>query len=249
MKLTGVTVHKYKSYDQQQSFPVHDDITIIVGKNESGKTAILEAIAKTNYFSDDGDFKFNPTHDYPRKEKKKYDKSGEIGNVISCTYLLEQEEISEIEKYLEHGVISEWEFTVTTKYDNSKIITFPNINTIKFLEIVGNKYNLNAKNLDILKSLISKEEIIDAINEHKSEEYDSEKEKLSKALLKMRGFEGRTVGIGRASVAAPLRIAGFDATIWSTLDDMAHQPNEYAILKNIIDDALVMACLMNDLQD
>ena len=183
MKPTGVTVHKYKSYDQQQSFPVHDDITIIVGKNESGKTAILEAIAKTNYFSDDGDFKFNPTHDYPRKEKKKYDKSGEIGNVISCTYLLEQEEISEIEKYLEHGVISEWEFTVTTKYDNSKIITFPNINTIKFLEIVGNKYNLNAKNLDILKSLISKEEIIDAINEHKSEEYDSEKEKLSKALI------------------------------------------------------------------
>ncbi len=74
-------------------------------------------------------------------------------------------------------------------------------------------------------------------------------EKLSKALLKMRGFEGRTVGIGGASVAAPLRIAGFDATIWSTLDDMAHQPNEYAILKNIIDDALVMACLMNDLQD
>lgn len=183
MKLTGVTVHKYKSYDQQQSFPVDDDITIIVGKNESGKTAILEAIAKTNYFSDDGDFKFNPTHDYPRKEKKKYDKSGEIGNAISCTYLLEQEEISEIEKYLGCGIVSKWEFTVTTKYDNSRTVTHPEVDTNKFLEFIGNKYNLSSKNLDILKTLTSKEEILDAIDGHKSEEDEPEKEKLSKALI------------------------------------------------------------------
>ena len=183
MKLTNVTVYKYKSYDQQQSFPVDDDITIIVGKNESGKTAILEAIAKTNYFSDDGDFKFNPTHDYPRKEKKKYDKSGEIGKAISCTYLLEQEEISEIEKYLGCGVVSKWEFTVTTKYDNRRTVTHPEVDTNKFLEFIGNKYNLNSKNLDILKTLTSKEEILDAIDGHRSEEDASEKEKFSKTLI------------------------------------------------------------------
>lgn len=183
MKLTGVTVHKYKSYDQQQSFPIDDDITIIVGKNESGKTAILEAIAKTNYFSDDSDFKFDPTHDYPRKEKKKYDKSGEIGKTISCTYLLEQEEICEIEKYLGCGVISKWEFTITTKYDNSITVTHPEVDTNKFLEFIGNKYNLSSENLNILKILTSKEEILDAIDGHKSEEDNSEKEKLSKALI------------------------------------------------------------------
>ena len=183
MKLTGVTVHKYKSYDQQQSFPIDADITIIVGKNESGKTAILEAIAKTNYFSDDSDFKFNPTHDYPRKEKKKYDKSGEIGKAISCTYLLEQEEISEIEKYLGCGVISKWEFTLTTKYDNSRMVTHPEFDTNKFLEFIGNKYNLSSENLNILKKLTSKEEILDAIDGHKLEEDDSEKEKLSNALI------------------------------------------------------------------
>ncbi|KOE70069.1 hypothetical protein D18P1_0304175 [Aggregatibacter actinomycetemcomitans serotype f str. D18P1] len=183
MKLTSVTVYKYKSYDQQQSFPIDDDITIIVGKNESGKTAILEAIAKTNYFSDDSDFKFNPTHDYPRKEKKKYDKSGEIGKAISCTYLLEQEEISEIEKYLGCSVISKWEFTVTTKYDNSRTVTHPEVDTNKFLEFIGNKYNLSSENLNILKTLTSEEKILDAIDGHKSEEDDPEKEKLSKALI------------------------------------------------------------------
>ena len=88
MKLTNVTIHKYKSYDQSQSFPIDNDITIIVGKNESGKTAILEAIAKTNYFSDDGEFKFNPTHDYPRKEKRNTTNLGKLEMLfLALTYL------------------------------------------------------------------------------------------------------------------------------------------------------------------
>jgi len=67
---------------------------------------------------------------------------------------------------------------------------------------------------------------------------------LGKALKKIRGLDASIIGIGGGTVAAPLRSAGFDAAIWSTLDDMAHQPNEYAIVKNITDDALIMATLM-----
>ena len=182
MKLTNVTIHKYKSYDQSQSFPIDNDITIIVGKNESGKTAILEAIAKTNYFSDDDDFKFNPIHDYPRKEKKKYDKSGEVGEAISCTYQLNQEEISKIEKDLGCGVVSKWEFSITTKYNNNKNITYPDIDISKFLEFIGNIYQLNSENLEILKTFTSKEKIINAINEYKNTEETSEEYKLFKAL-------------------------------------------------------------------
>ncbi|MFK5216670.1 ATP-dependent nuclease [Glaesserella parasuis] len=182
MKLTNVTVHKYKSYDQQQSFPIDDDITIIVGKNESGKTAILEAIAKTNYFSNDEDFKFDPTHDYPRKEKKKYDKAGKIGEAISCIYQLEQEEIDRIEKIVGTNVVSKWEFTVTTKYDNSKTITNPQIDTPKFLEFIGKKHNLNSDNLNYFINLKSKDEILNAIDKYKGFEESSEERKLFDAL-------------------------------------------------------------------
>lgn len=83
MKLKGVTIHKYKSIETEQSFQVENDITILVGMNESGKTSILEALAKSNYFQDDKKFVFNPTHDYPRKEKKKLDKSGDDPNAIT----------------------------------------------------------------------------------------------------------------------------------------------------------------------
>lgn len=67
---------------------------------------------------------------------------------------------------------------------------------------------------------------------------------LSKALRRVRGIEPKIIGIGGGTVAAPLREQGFDAAIWSTLDDMAHQPNEYAYITNIIDDAIVMAAIM-----
>ncbi|MFZ7157470.1 AAA family ATPase [Avibacterium paragallinarum] len=178
MKLIDVTVHKYKSYNQQQAFPIDDSITIIVGKNESGKTAILEAIAKTNYFSNDEDFKFNLTYDYPRKEKKKYDKVGEIGKAISCTYQLEQEEIDRIEEIVGTDVVNKWEFTVTIKYDNSKIITNPQIDITKFLEFIGKKHNLNSDDLGAITNLKSKDEILNAIDEYQG----AEEQKLFEVL-------------------------------------------------------------------
>ena len=67
---------------------------------------------------------------------------------------------------------------------------------------------------------------------------------LSKAIEKVHGKKTQTIGIGGGTVAAPLRQAGFNALVWSTLDDMAHQPNEYCIMKNLIDDTQVLAALM-----
>ena len=69
MKLTKVAIVKYKSFLTEQSVDIEPGITRIVGKNESGKSALLEAIAKTNYFdSKNSDFKFNKDLDYPRSE-------------------------------------------------------------------------------------------------------------------------------------------------------------------------------------
>jgi predicted ATP-dependent endonuclease of OLD family len=57
--LKKVTIHKYKCFSETQEFEVEKDITALVGMNEAGKSALLEAIAKTNYFMDDPDYKFD----------------------------------------------------------------------------------------------------------------------------------------------------------------------------------------------
>jgi succinyl-diaminopimelate desuccinylase len=45
-------------------------------------------------------------------------------------------------------------------------------------------------------------------------------------------------------VAACLRNAGIDSAVWARIDHTAHQPNEYALISNILGDAQVMALLM-----
>jgi succinyl-diaminopimelate desuccinylase len=67
---------------------------------------------------------------------------------------------------------------------------------------------------------------------------------LSAAVRAVYGVETRTIGIGGGTVAAFFRNAGIVAAVWARLCDTAHQPNEYALISNILGDAKVMATLM-----
>lgn len=51
------------------------------------------------------------------------------------------------------------------------------------------------------------------------------------------------MGVGGGTVAAYLRNKGYPAVVYSKLDDMAHQPNEYSSIKNTLGDAKVFALL------
>jgi predicted ATP-dependent endonuclease of OLD family len=119
MKLKHVELTKYKSFDTTQSFSIDDNVTILVGKNESGKTAILESIAKTNYFMPDNKFKFNPIFDYPRKEKKQLDKSGLNPVVITCTYEIDEPLLTKITEDLGDGIFKFTRFNFLKRYDNT----------------------------------------------------------------------------------------------------------------------------------
>lgn len=59
MKLKKVIIHKYKSFTEEQVVHLENDLTVLVGKNESGKTAFLECLAKSNYFQMDNEFTFD----------------------------------------------------------------------------------------------------------------------------------------------------------------------------------------------
>jgi succinyl-diaminopimelate desuccinylase len=67
---------------------------------------------------------------------------------------------------------------------------------------------------------------------------------IGKAAGEVYGVKTRPIGIGGGTVGAYLRNAGIDSAVWCRIDDTAHQPNEYAILANILGDAKVMALLM-----
>lgn len=67
--------------------------------------------------------------------------------------------------------------------------------------------------------------------------------KLKKAVREIYGVEAKAIGIGGGTVGAYLRKAGYDCVVWSKMDETAHQPNESALIENVIGDALVFASL------
>jgi succinyl-diaminopimelate desuccinylase len=67
---------------------------------------------------------------------------------------------------------------------------------------------------------------------------------VAHAVETVYGVKARPIGIGGGTVGAYLRNAGFDAVVWSRMDETAHQPNEYCILENLAGDACVMATIM-----
>jgi len=66
-------------------------------------------------------------------------------------------------------------------------------------------------------------------------------QKLTKAIKAVYQVEAVPMGIGGGTVAAVFRRAGFWAAVWSKIDDTCHQPNEYCVIENMVNDAMVFA--------
>jgi len=66
---------------------------------------------------------------------------------------------------------------------------------------------------------------------------------LRDAIKNIRGIEAKVGGIGGGTCAAFFRRKGVPAVVWGTFDELAHQPNEYAKIENMVNDAKVFAFL------
>jgi predicted ATP-dependent endonuclease of OLD family len=194
MKLKEVTIHKYKSFESEQTFGLEDDITILVGMNESGKTSALEAIAKTNYFQDDESFKFNATHDYPRKEKKQMEKSGENPKAITCTYEIDSDLLQSIEKEMGKGILKSTTFSVITKYDNSKTISI-SVDSRKFIEHKTKELGISSDTLnDKLLKVKNKTDLETLQKEYTEENKVAGIKSFAKYFENTKGWENDPIG-------------------------------------------------------
>jgi len=66
---------------------------------------------------------------------------------------------------------------------------------------------------------------------------------LNKAIPEVYSVKPRPTGIGGGTMAAYLRNIGIDCAVWTKTQETLHQPNEYALLDNILGDAKVFALL------
>lgn len=73
-------------------------------------------------------------------------------------------------------------------------------------------------------------------------------QKLKQGIKQVYNVEAKPMGIGGGTVAAVFRRAGLPAAVWSTIADVCHQPNEYCVIDNMVNDSKVFAhvCLQQD---
>lgn len=165
IKLVNAIIEKYKPIENTQSFVIEDDVTVLVGMNESGKTSILEALAKSNYFEKDESFKYNLNYDYPRRQKKRIEKSGENPVAIKLTYEIDSELVNLIKEDI--GLAPSGNtFSITYKYDSTKTWSISWFNTSEFMKKKVNSLKFVSKELaDKLKKVSNKDQFENIMDE------------------------------------------------------------------------------------
>lgn len=115
MKLNEVRVRNYKVIDDTGWVTV-DDLTCLVGKNESGKTVFMQALERLNPSYGPGEF--DPFEEFPRHRWLDYKDRHEEdpAPVTSARFELEPADVDRIEA--EYGAVKRREVTVTKDYNN-----------------------------------------------------------------------------------------------------------------------------------
>jgi AAA domain, putative AbiEii toxin, Type IV TA system/AAA ATPase domain len=115
VRLNQVTVTNYRCINDSGPVEV-GDVTCLVGKNESGKTAFLQALRKLNPV--EGPSAYDDVMDYPAKGFARYKKirASKPAEVVTAVFELSDDEAAAIERELGPGVLHERTFTVTKPY-------------------------------------------------------------------------------------------------------------------------------------
>lgn len=122
MKLRSWEVTEFKSI-QRSNVVRTADITCLVGKNESGKTALLEALYRLNpVVKEHG--KFDVGEDYPRSAVEDYRQDVESGRrdpaiVVRATFELDNEDLVEMRERFGQGVLKSNTFTLSKGYEGT----------------------------------------------------------------------------------------------------------------------------------
>ena len=129
MKLKSVRIREFKSIWDSGSFDT-GHVTCLVGKNEAGKTAVLQALYRLNPIIET-DNKFEVTYDYPKVDVENYLQDVESGRrapatVTEATFTLDVPELHDITNMLGADALARPEIIVTKGYaDTNPAVSIP----------------------------------------------------------------------------------------------------------------------------
>ncbi|ESS10770.1 MAG: AAA ATPase domain protein [uncultured archaeon A07HR60] len=118
MELESLRVENFRSI-ADSGWVAIDDLTCFIGKNESGKTAFMQAVEKLNPSHETDEY--SPYEDYPRDKWPSYSDRHDTDpdNVVTARFQLDEDDVSAIETTCGRGLIDGREMTVSRDYQNT----------------------------------------------------------------------------------------------------------------------------------
>jgi hypothetical protein len=133
-------------------------VTCLVGKNESGKTASMEALYRLNPAPSGHRDKFEELYDYPRRRRAADKENLLDATPIEVTFELEEADLNAVEQQFGSGVCKSSQITLCKNYRNTRLWTFE-VNeaaAVKHLAAVTGLPGAFARGVATLKALQEK---------------------------------------------------------------------------------------------
>src|SRR5260370_25344190 len=121
MRLLSVRIQDCRCIEDSTEFPIVD-VTCLVGKNESGKTALLKALYKLKR---DVETKgqYEPATDYPKRKWRPDQPIPDDPPAVTTKWKLDAADVTALEKQFGVGIVPDHTFTITKGYDNQRNYT------------------------------------------------------------------------------------------------------------------------------
>lgn len=179
MNLKQVRVQNYKCIEDSE-WVDFERVTSLVGKNESGKTAFLQALEKLNPVNSTG--QYDPLEEYPRRRythyKERHDEDPDP--VASARYELSGPEIEEVEAQYGNGVLNRNELQLTKNYKNHFLWEIDLDESVVVANLID-RYDLHNKTKQSLRQAENLNELAELIDESDSDsnEFPQLKQKVN----------------------------------------------------------------------
>ena len=164
MRLDKVQVTHFRCIEDSTEFKI-SAITCLVGKNESGKTTILQAIEPLNP-QNEAHAEYDLTRDYPRRQLIDYDETnkGRAARVIRSVWSLTDEEVKMLEAEFGPECLTSRTLEIEKRYEPGLIAEVP-LDETKILMHFAREAGCTEEELAILTDLTTTNTLYNRLSE------------------------------------------------------------------------------------